>query len=509
MAPKWSWAKKARITGMGTAVLALVTVAGVVAASPPALATGSTPSLTPLTKVSSDPFTNPSSYHATEVEPDTYAAGSTIVGAFQTGRLFDGGSSDTGWVTSLDAGRHWRRGFLPDTVYSGGPYARISDPVVAYDRKHRTWLITGLTVSNLAIGTNAVVNRSPDGLHWSKPITVFSAGPTGFVDKDWITCDNTPSSPHYGNCYAEFDLPSQNDLMQMSVSTDGGRTWSSPKPTADMAHGLGGQPLVQPNGTVVVPYWGFDLTSGAQYIGSFVSTDGGATWSAHHVVSPIDMAFDGGAIRNSPLPSAQEDGAGKVYVVWNDCRFRSGCPSNDIVLSTSANGTTWTPTVRIPIGSVTDNADHMIPGIDIQPGTSGSTAKVALYYYFYPNNICDLETCRLDVGYISSVNGGKTWSAPTQVAGPTLLGRIAPTSGGLMVGDYIGTAIASGRAFALFATGLSAVDHEGFNEPMDVVPHGEPITGGPNAVQSAVSGAPAVGRARVVSPTPPGPVTRF
>ncbi|MBV8933252.1 MAG: exo-alpha-sialidase [Streptosporangiaceae bacterium] len=507
MAPHWPWARKARITGIAAGMFALVTAAGVVAASPPADAAGSPPRPARLTEVSSDPFTNPSSYHATQVEPDTYAAGSTIVGAFQSGRFFDGGASDIGWVTSLDAGRHWHRGFLPDTVYSGGPYARISDPVAAYDLRHHTWLISGLTVNDLAVGTDVTVNRSSDGLHWSRPVTVFHVPSGGFVDKDWTTCDNSRSSPHFGNCYAEFDLPSQNELLQMSVSTDGGRTWSSPKPTADMAHGLGGQPLVQPGGRVVVPYEGFDPVSGAQYIGSFVSANGGATWSAHHVVSPISMALDGGAIRNSPLPSAQEDAAGRVYVVWNDCRFRPGCPSNDIVLSTSASGTTWTPTVRVPIGSVAGNADHMIPGIDIQPGTSGPAAKVALYYYYYPNNICDLETCRLDVGYISSVNGGRTWSAPARVAGPMLLGRIAPTSGGLMVGDYIGTAIVSGRAFALFATGLPAAGHKGFNEPMELAAHGEPVTGGPNAVQSAVSRAPAAGH--VTSPTPAGPLTRF
>jgi hypothetical protein len=506
MAPQWSWVKKAKITGIGTAMLALATVAGVVAASPPALATGVASSLAQLTTVSTDPFTNLSSYHATELEPDTFAVGSTIVGAFQTGRFFDGGSSDTGWATSLDGGRHWAHGFLPDTVYSGGPFARISDPVVAYDRKHRTWLISGLTVNNLAVGTDVVVNRSGDGLHWSKPVTVFQVAANGFVDKDWTTCDNNPSSPHYGNCYAEFDIPTQGDLLQMSVSTDGGRTWSAPKPTADMAVGLGGQPLVQPNGTVVVPYEGFDPSTGAVFIGSFMSANGGASWSAHTVVSPVQMAFDGGAIRNSPLPSAAEDASGKVYVVWTDCRFRTGCPSNDIVLSTSTNGTTWSTAVRVPIGTVTDNADHMIPGIGIRPGTSGAQAKLALYYYYYPNNICDLETCRLNVGYVSSVNGGKTWSAPIRIAGPTILNRIAPTTSGLMVGDYIGTAIASGRAFSLFTIGLPATSNA-FDEPMLVVRNGEPITGGTIPASSGVR-APNAGRAHVTGPRA-GVPTRF
>ena len=47
-----------------------------------------------LTKVSKDPYKNTSSYHKTQVEPDTFAFGSTIVSVFQTGRFTDGGSSN-------------------------------------------------------------------------------------------------------------------------------------------------------------------------------------------------------------------------------------------------------------------------------------------------------------------------------------------------------------------------------------------------------------------------------
>jgi hypothetical protein len=64
--------------------------------------------------------------------------------------------------------------------------------------------------------------------------------------------------------------------------------------------------------------------------------------------------------------------------------------------------------------------------------------------------------------------------------------RLGTTEGGRMVGDYVGTAIVSGRAFALFAIGLPPVAHKQFNEPMVVIPGGEPITGGPHPVQSAV-----------------------
>ncbi len=58
----------------------------------------------PLVKISTDTFTNPSSQHATEVEPDTFAFGSTLVSAFQVGRVVNGGGADIGFSTSTDGG---------------------------------------------------------------------------------------------------------------------------------------------------------------------------------------------------------------------------------------------------------------------------------------------------------------------------------------------------------------------------------------------------------------------
>src|SRR5207237_5220327 len=66
-----------------------------------------------LVQVSSDPFTNSTSQHRTQVEPDTFAYGTTLVIAFQTGRFFDGGSSDIGWATTTDGGHTGHKGFLP------------------------------------------------------------------------------------------------------------------------------------------------------------------------------------------------------------------------------------------------------------------------------------------------------------------------------------------------------------------------------------------------------------
>src|SRR5260370_15785897 len=69
-----------------------------------------------LHSVSADPYRNTTSYHRTEVEPDTFAYGPTIVAAFQVGRFEDGGASNVGWATSTNGGRSWAHGFLPGTT---------------------------------------------------------------------------------------------------------------------------------------------------------------------------------------------------------------------------------------------------------------------------------------------------------------------------------------------------------------------------------------------------------
>src|SRR2546429_4584548 len=58
-----------------------------------------------LLQISSDPYTNTTSQHATEVEPDTFASGKTIVSTFQVGRFNNGGASNIGFATSTNGGK--------------------------------------------------------------------------------------------------------------------------------------------------------------------------------------------------------------------------------------------------------------------------------------------------------------------------------------------------------------------------------------------------------------------
>jgi len=218
----------------------------------------------------------------------------------------------------------------------------------------------------------------------------------------------------------------------MSTSTDGGLTWSAP--SSNGAGVIGGQPVVQPNGTVVVPTANANETA----IGAFTSTNGGATWNAVTTVATIAHHTVAGSLREGPLPSAEIDGAGKVYVAWADCRFRRGCKTNDIVYSTSTNGTTWTSVARVPIDATNSGIDHFIPGLAVNKATAGAAAQLGLTYYFYPSG-----STQLSVGFVSSSNAGTTWGTPQTITSGMRTTWAATTSQGRMVGDYISTSYGS------------------------------------------------------------------
>jgi hypothetical protein len=434
-------------------------------------------------RVSSDPYTSPPGQHRTEVEPDTFSYRGQVVGAFQVGRFFSGGATNIGWVTSSDGGRRFTGGFLPGlTKAAGGPYDAASDPSVAYDAAHRVWLISSLAINGVPVAV--VVNRSRDGRRWEGPVTVAAGQQGQLLDKNWTVCDNSRRSPFYGHCYTEFDDNGDADRIKMSTSTDGGLSWGAPTNTAGNDLGIGGQPVVQPDGTVIVPIENLILTG----LQAFRSTDGGQTWSAAVPVTPTIHHQPAGGLRAPGFPSAEVDRDGKVYAAWQDCRFRTGCSTNDIVMSTTTDGVSWSPVARIPIDPVDSGADHFIPGVAVDPGSSGAQARLALTYYSYPNADCTVASCELNVGFISSRDGGASWSAPNQLAGPMRLDWLADTSQGRMVGDYMSTSFVRGRALPLFAqagppsSGL-------FDEAMATVQSGLPV-GVAHARASILSTAP-------------------
>ena len=381
-------------------------------------------------RIHRDAFTNPDSQHESEVEPDSLTVGATTVALFQVGRNRSGGAASIGFSTSKDGGRTWRQGILPGlTAVSrpAGPSARASDPVLAYDAAHGVWLANTLA---LAPGvTRLTIHRSTNGLTWTGPIDATIAQSEDLVyDKNWLTCDNGPTSPFRGRCYLAYTLiGGRTDSLAVQRSDDGGRTWSAA--VTQQLPVTGVIPVVQPDGKLVLAFW-----SGRTGMVSVTSTDGGVTLDAPVLISELTPR-DARPFRAPPLIAAELERSGSVLAAWQDCRFQTSCASNDVVISRSADGKTWSAPVR-----VTSGRNVVLPTIGVEPGTG----RLAIAYYVLQRNGVDAEL-------ITSANGTR-WSAPQRLNARRMpLEWMPQTTLGRMLADYIGVSWVRGRPLVVLA----------------------------------------------------------
>jgi RTX calcium-binding nonapeptide repeat (4 copies)/BNR/Asp-box repeat len=390
--------------------------------------------------------------HETQVEPDSYSFGSTIVTVFQSGRFLDGGAANIGFATSRNGGRTWRSGVLPGLSFFSTPPGRsfaVSDPVIAYDATHRWWLAASLDADGV------LISRSRDGLTWNLPVSGGTSA-AGDYDKEWIVCDNWRTSRLRGRCYVTY-MNFAEDLIEARRSTDGGRTWSpavriDPGETGAIVNGL--QPVVRPNGDLLLVYSAFGTTSQlANVIAAARSTDGGASFALPVQVAPL---HDIGSswLRAPPFASVDTDAEGTVYVAWSDCQQ---C-DDDIVLARSRDGVTWAEPVRIPTGAPESSLDYFLPALAVDPATAGRKARVALLYHLLrPPDLCNpVEVCiSVDVGVVTSSDGGTTWTQPQRLNAVSMpLSWLADTSLGPMLGDYVSVSWVRGRAVPVFSLAM-------------------------------------------------------
>ena len=378
-------------------------------------------------RLSRDPYTNPESQHETEAEPDSFTFGTTTVSVFQVGRRVDGGATNVGYAVSTDDGRTWRSGLLPGLTTASvpsGPFDRASDPVVAYDEAHATWLASTLGIRG---GTTALtVNRSPDGSSWDGALIAAeeSAAQGITFDKNWIACDNGRSSPFFGRCYLVYTHSSDDDMLEVISSDDGGLTWSPPvdigaKPA------VGVFPVIRPSGELVVVYlWERQTFS----ISASRSGDGGVSFGAPVRIADVVVSQCGPReLRAFPLPSADVDAGGRVWTTWHSCP-RPGAPA--VVYVATLDGASWSaPT------AVTSGPDALVPAL----GIDAATGRVAIAYH-------RSRPAGIDVELIESRPGGTGFGAPRRLSARTMRLEWMPrTTSGRMLGDYISVHYAAGR----------------------------------------------------------------
>ncbi len=380
-------------------------------------------------RIHRDRHTNPDSQHESEVEPDSLTVGATTVALFQVGRNRSGGAASIGFSTTKNGGRSWREGILPGLTAASRPAgtsARASDPVLAYDAAHGVWLANTLALSPGT--TRLTIHRSADGLTWNGPIEAAVAqGDDLAYDKNWLTCDNGARSPFRGRCYLAYTLLGRADSVAVQRSDDGGRTWSAAVTQQIPVTGV--IPVVQPDGRLVLAFW-----SGRSGMVSLTSSDGGITLNGPFGISSL-ATRNARPLRAPPLIAAEAERSGDVLTTWQDCRFRSGCSANDVVVSRSSDGQTWSAPAR-----VTSGRNVVLPTIGVEPGTG----RLAIAYYVIQRNGIDAE--------LVVSQDGRRWSAPQRLNARRMpLEWMPQTTLGRMLADYIGVSWVGGRPLVVLA----------------------------------------------------------
>jgi hypothetical protein len=234
-------------------------------------------------------------------------------------------------------------------------------------------------------------------------------------------------------------------------------------------------------------------------VGNTLTVDIGA--SAQTVtITTVGTAGSGGTgVSFTPaLVSAHATGA---FVTVNGIPSTSTAAPNDIALSVLPAPTDAVPApsfgapARIPAeadaGASSNTNDHFIPAIAADPNTSGATAHLGLFYYSYPVANCAFVTgspldnsfgaqCAPQFNYVSSTNGGGSWSAPSTLVSMRSLAVLTRSSNGPDLGAYTSAAVIpfgpqAGKAISVFSY---AAVVGGIEESMYVPTHGLTIGGG-------------------------------
>jgi len=427
-------------------------------------------------------------YANTAVEPqiavNPTSAGTdhvNLVGVWQQDRWSDGGAQGIVAAYSSDGGQTWTETSLPFSACGlhGFPSNRASDPWVSIGPDGTVYASAlEATASSNGAGVNrdgVAVSVSHDGGGTWSPAHIIP-GSVGGGDGVPIVAETGQPDVAYAVWGAQTAVHGRlADVIPLARTTNGGQTWSKPRPIVlrspghqdaggvnllvnprthwlyDIARIFGPAPVKRvckqvrhgqhPKGRRVchtVRFFG----DAPQFLAVSVSKNGGLSWSRSRVIARVHRARIVTPVRAEGFQDAALDPAsGRLYVLWEDARFRGGTYEGLVLSSSDNGGMSWTKPQndRIPAGQ-----ELFAPSISVN-----ARGVVGVSYYTIPPLTGKPKSLPAAYWFVASHDHGTHFSAPVHLAGPFEL-TAAPIPGAHFLGDYQGHAAAN-SFYAFFA----------------------------------------------------------
>jgi hypothetical protein len=250
------------------------------------------------------------------------------------------------------------------------------------------------------------------GTSWTQKTAVTFNRNRFFDDKYYVAVDRS-SSGFANRVYVSWDRnQSNNQILYIAYSSDGGSTWSAPVKVNDgttkFERVIGAYPAVDQNTGVVYDSW-HDYAKNIIFVDK--STNGAASWGTDVAAATTHAGFGSnigcvGGRSQGPAHHLKVGPSGTLYLVYADLVSSRGVNRGfDTLLTRSTDGGAhWSTPVTI--NDDTGSADQFHPTLAVESNGAGGDRVTVTFY----DRRDDPANCSAHVYASQSTNNGVNWS---------------------------------------------------------------------------------------------------